>query len=113
MLQLHTNITSVSTTQIWTLQSIILEILGSNCTFAPANRRSLDLASPRESKCLGLVDVDPERRPSAIEQRAEARRLRLDHARELGAARGRRGGRVSCNVAKARREADDGSRAAS
>ena len=76
-------------------------------TDALADRRRLDLAGGGHGQGSGLVYGDPERGGAAVEHRAEARRLGLDDAGQLGAARGGGSGRVAGNVVQARREADD------
>ncbi|RWW26766.1 hypothetical protein GW17_00008836 [Ensete ventricosum] len=76
-------------------------------TVALANWRRLDLAGGGHGQGSGLVYGDAERGGAAVEHRAEARRLGLDDAGQLGAARGGGRGGVAGNIAQARREADD------
>ena len=81
-------------------------------TVALADRRRLDLAGGGHGQGSGLVYGDPERGGAAVEHRAEARRLGLDDAGQLGAARGGGRGGVAGDVAQARHEADDSGGAA-
>lgn len=76
-------------------------------TVALAHRRSLDPASAGHRQRPRLVDGDAERGGAAVENRAEARRLRLDDAGQLRAAGGGRRGGVAGDVVEARRKADD------
>lgn len=71
---------------------------GKFVTIALADRRSLDIASRRERRSLSHINIDTERRATAIDDLTQALRLRFHDTGKLRAAWRRWTGRVSCNV---------------
>ena len=75
-------------------------------TIAAADGRSLNIASLGQSQSLGLVDVDPKRGTTTIQDLAQALWLWADNGCKLCAASLWWGRRVPCNVIQARWQAD-------
>lgn len=59
---------------------------GKFLTTALADRRSLDIASRRESHSLSLINIDTERGAAAVDDLTQALRLRLNDTGKLRAA---------------------------
>lgn len=76
-------------------------------TIAAANRGSLDTAGSGECQSLSLINLDPQRRATAIKDLAQALWLRPDHTSKLCAAPWRWGWGVSCDIVQAWWHADD------